>query len=108
MPADGLPYFSLGLNGALIERQEIVVPVTVSVGANVRRTAGGAYDANVGTLACVGINNKESVSSSVDAADNIFAAPFPARLGIPQVRDVLMRALWMGLTDARHPNICHD
>jgi hypothetical protein len=100
-------FFLRGLDTALIQGQEVVIPVAVGVRAQVRRAPCGADDTDIGTPAGVGIEHKERVRPGIDAANHILPSPFPSRARITDVRDVLMRALRMRFGDASNLNVCH-
>jgi hypothetical protein len=96
-----------GLKAALVEREEIVVPVAVGVGPNIWHAACGADDADVGTLAGVRVDHEECVGLRINALDDLLARPPPARSGITQVRDVLVRTLRVEFGDAGNLYVCH-
>lgn len=92
---------------ALIERQEVVIPIAVRVSPQKGRATDRADNADVGTVAVVRVEDVEGVGLRVDARDHLLPGPFPVCFGIPKVRDVLMRALRMRLGDASHLNVSH-
>src|SRR6266849_1999288 len=55
------------LERTLGQREEIVVPVPIGVGAYARRPAGGPDHSHVGPLAGVGIEHEEGVDLGLDA-----------------------------------------
>jgi hypothetical protein len=61
----------------------------------------------IGAFPVEWIDDEERIGFGLDASNNFLAGPFPSHLGIPQVRDVFMRALRMGLGDACHLNVSH-
>jgi hypothetical protein len=95
------------LERALIEREQIVVPVSVSVGTDIRRLAGDADDADIGTFAIVWVGDKKGVATRVDARDDFLARPFPSGGRIAQMSDVLMGALRVRFGYAGYFNVCH-
>jgi EamA-like transporter family len=72
--------------GALVERQQIVVPDAVGVSAKVRVMPSRAHNANVCPLPSLGIDHEEGIALRVDALDY---------LGI--VASVFAHAIWGNL-----------
>jgi hypothetical protein len=92
---------------ALVERQEIVVPIAVGVGPQIGRPTYWSHDAHVGSFPGVGVDNKERIGLGIDAGDHLLARPFPARNRIPQMGNVLVRALRVRFGDASDLNVGH-
>lgn len=84
---------------ALVERQQIVVPVAIRVRSDVRRSACRSNNTNIGTLTRPRVKDKERVGFGVDAFDNFLPRPDPRRR-VSRVCDVLVRALGAGLCNA--------
>jgi hypothetical protein len=81
------------LQTALIQGQQVVVPVAVSIRAKVRCAACRSDNADIRTLPGVWINDKKRVGTGLDASNDILAGPLLSRLGIAQMGDVFVRAM---------------
>src|SRR5579871_5965033 len=92
---------------AMIQREQIVIPVAIRVSAQVRQSPRWADNTNVGAFPRIGIGDKEGIGLSVDAGDHLFASPFPASCRISEVRNVLMTAAGIRLCDASNLNVRH-
>jgi hypothetical protein len=76
------------------------MPISIGVGADIRRTPCRPHDPNVSPLSSYRIDHKESVRLCVNAGDYLLARPFPASLRVAELRDVFMGARWIGFCDA--------
>jgi hypothetical protein len=94
--------------GALIERQQIVVPNAISIRTQVRRMPCGAHDADIGPRSGPWINNKESIALRVDALDHLFARPRPTRFRIAEVGYVFVGALGVRFSDTSNLDFGHN
>jgi transcriptional regulator with XRE-family HTH domain len=96
------------LSRALIEGEQIVIPITVRVCAQVLRPSISRIDNAYVRTVSGGILDIEAVCLGLDARNYIFAAPAPPTPArSPQMGDVFMWAVALGLIDARHLNIGH-
>jgi hypothetical protein len=93
-------------NRALVEGQQIVVPIAIGMGLDIRGTAGRTNNSHVGALAVPRIDDKERVGFGVDALDNLLPRPDPRRR-VPNMSDVLVRALGVGLSDTGDLAVSH-
>jgi hypothetical protein len=93
---------------ALIERQQIVAPDAIGVGALVWGVPRRAYDADVGSFPSPWINDEEGIALRIDALDYLLARPRPSCFWIADVGYVLMRALGVRFCYASYLNIGHN
>jgi hypothetical protein len=94
------------LQWTLVQRQQVVVPIVIRMSSQEWRFP-GADNPDICTLTAARVDNEEAVGPFVDALDDFFARPYPASRRIPQVGNVLVRALGMRFGDARYLNVCH-
>src|SRR5208283_2178757 len=87
---------------AVIEGQQIVVPVAVRVRSQISCPLNRTDDADIGVLAGVGIDDEESIGLCINAGDYLVPAPLPAGLWVSKLRNVFVRALRMRFGDASH------
>src|SRR5579859_4547325 len=92
---------------ALVQRQQIVIPVAVGVSSHVGRSPCRTNDTDVGPLTCAGIKNEKRIRPCFDTRDHLFTSPFPPGLRIPQMRDMFVGAVRMGFRDASYLYVCH-
>jgi hypothetical protein len=92
---------------ALIEGQQVVIPVAICVSPQKWRVTSWANDPDVGALAVARVKDKEDVGLCVDARDYLLPAPFPANFWISYMSNVLMRALRMWFRDTNHLDVSH-
>jgi len=81
----------------LVQGQQIVVPLSISMGPKIRSFPRVADYANVGAFSVDRIKCIERVSLVVDARNYPFTIPHPVCGRIAEMRDVFVRALWVGL-----------
>jgi hypothetical protein len=93
--------------GALIQRQQVVVPIPIRVCTKVRRFRRRTHDPYVRAFSGVRVQNIKRVRSRLNARDDLFTGPFPPSLWISNVSDVLVRALRMRLSNASNLNVRH-
>src|SRR5260370_23812589 len=91
----------------LVQRKQVVVPIAVCVGSKVSGSSRRTNDADVRPLTRAGIKYEKCIRPRFDAGDHLLASPFPPRLRIPQMRDVLVGTVRVGLRDARYSYVCH-
>ena len=95
---------------ALGEGEQVVVPVAVGVGAEVRMSEGGSDDTDDGHLGrIIGVDDVEAVDVVLDLPDRLLAGDVPA---LPlhytsDVSDVLMGAVPVWFVDACDLVLCH-
>ena len=77
------------------------------MGSHVGCTADWADYPDVGALTRVRINDEKGVGFRVDAPDDLLAGPLPSDAGIPEMRDVFVRALRVRFGDAGHLRVGH-
>src|SRR5258707_6959786 len=92
---------------ALIQRQQVVIPIPIRVCAKVRCSSRRTHDSHVGALSRVRVQDIKRVRSRLNARDYLFTGPFPPGLWIPDLGDVLVRALRMGLSNASNLKVRH-
>jgi hypothetical protein len=95
------------LQRALIERQQVIVPISIRAGAHIRWSYGGSHDANIGAFSGEGIKDEKRIRLCVDALYDSLAGPFPSHTRVPKMSNVLMGAEWMRFVDAGHLYVCH-
>lgn len=84
------------------QRQEIIVPLTVRIGAEILAVR-AIYDANIATVSSnPGV---EGVGLGFDGIDDLLARPAPA--GTAQVGDAFVGVVAGLLIDAGDLNVCH-
>lgn len=81
----------------MVQGQQIVVPSTISMGPKIRNFPCFTDYANVGAFSVDRIKCIERVGLVVDARNYPFTIPHPVRGRIAEMRDVFVRALWVGL-----------
>lgn len=92
---------------AFVKRKEVVIPISVGVRAEIRLLTSLTNNTDVGSLASLRIEDVKRVNLRLDTGHYGLARPHPIRLGIPHVRDVLMRAVQGWFDDARYLDIGH-
>jgi hypothetical protein len=85
---------------ALSLRKEVVVPLPVGVGFQIGKLAGFADDADEYVPTRAAVNRLVGFRVALDALNRNLAADLPPVRCVPDVRDVLVAALGMGLGDA--------
>ncbi len=92
---------------ALIQRQQVIVPIPIRVCAKVGSSPRRTHDSHVRTLSRVRVQDIKCIRSRLNARDCLFTGPFPPGLWIPYVGDVLVRTLGMGLSNASYLYVRH-
>jgi len=95
------------LDWALIERQEVVVPLSVRVRTNIGRLADFSHNTNLSPFTRRWFENVERIRLGVDALDDALASPHPGGRRVADVGDVLVGALRVGFDDAGDLAISH-
>jgi len=94
--------------GALVERQQIVVPDAIGIGAEVWVMASRPDDADVRPLSGPGIDHEEGIALRVNALDHPLARPCPSRLRVTEVGYVFMGALGVRFCNTSHLDFGHN
>ena len=91
------------LSPAFRQREEIVVPLSVGVGAQIFAVR-PIHDADVAAI--VADESVEGVGLGLDRIDDLLARPVPGRSA--EVGDPLIGNVARLLVDARHLHVCHE
>jgi hypothetical protein len=91
----------------LIQRQQIVIPIAISVCSQIGCVPSRTDNAYVGAFAVARIDDKEGVAFNVNTRDHLLASPFPVSRRVSHVRNVFMWALGMRFSDASNLNVGH-
>jgi hypothetical protein len=92
--------------GALVQRQQIVVPLTIRVSANIRGFARLTDHADISALPVSRVQHEERIGLGLNALDHLFPRPHPTP-GITEMRDVFMGALRMLFRNAGYLCVSH-
>ncbi len=91
----------------LVKGQQIVVPISVSMRAQIGRSSFRMNYADFCSLTSLFIPHVKRIGSGFNARDHLLPRPFPSSLRITQVRNMFVGAKRMGLGDAGHLCVCH-
>jgi hypothetical protein len=94
------------VQGALVQRQQIVVPLTIRVSADIRGFARLTDHADISALPVSRVQNEERIGLGLNAFDHFFPRPHPTP-GITEVCDVFMGALRKRFRDAGYLCVSH-
>jgi hypothetical protein len=92
-----------------MEREQVVVPISVGVCTQKWNPSSFADDGNVGPLASHRVDDIESIRALIDARDYLFSGPLPRRIcsRVTDVSYVLVGACRVRLGDAFHLAVRH-